>query len=217
LDTWFASVDGEGVHGLCGGDSGGPLLGTFGGETRVVGDLNGGALSCVGVDDYARLDTQIDWIRSVIGSPANCGTITEAGTCNGNVALYCDSDRLKSEACGPEHLCEPGAVNGHAGCVENTSCGDLTETGICDAQTARWCDNDEAQEQACQPGQTCAFSASAGGNRCLTSGCGDVPPGGECRGSIARVCVDQSPYEVDCAACGMVCVMSEGLPDCVAQ
>jgi hypothetical protein len=64
----YVTVDGEGRHGLCFGDSGGPLLAIGGdGSARVIGDLTGGDGSCVDLDNYTRIDLSRAWIESYVG------------------------------------------------------------------------------------------------------------------------------------------------------
>ena len=67
VDGDYVSVDGQGRHGLCFGDSGGPLLAISGGGARVIGDLTGGDGSCVDVDNYTRIDLSRAWIESYTG------------------------------------------------------------------------------------------------------------------------------------------------------
>ena len=216
LEGEHAFLDGEGRRGFCGGDSGGPLLGLFGAETRVAGTLEGGEGSCVGVDFFVRTDVQIDWIADAIG-PTTCDAVSDAGVCDGNVALRCQGGQVTTERCDQQEICAQDPASGVLGCVPDPSCGELTPEGVCDAQTARWCEDDERREQRCAVTEVCTFSDSAGGNRCLPRGCDDVPPGGECVGTNAWVCREGFPFRLNCADCDMTCAMQGGRPECVPQ
>jgi len=69
-------VDGRGVSSTCKGDSGSPSLHQFqDGQLRVIGTLHGGETSCIGLDKYARVDTDSDWLLSGGGTiPLPYGT-----------------------------------------------------------------------------------------------------------------------------------------------
>lgn len=56
-------VDGKGVTGACGGDSGGPLFL----EGGVVAVLSKGSSDCVGRDYYTAIRRYQDWISAVVG------------------------------------------------------------------------------------------------------------------------------------------------------
>lgn len=66
-DRWIA-IDGQGQHGLCLGDSGGPLLVA---GPAIVGTVSQGAASCVGEDIYSRPDPA--WVAGVVAGWATVG------------------------------------------------------------------------------------------------------------------------------------------------
>ena len=61
-------IDGEGTRGVCNGDSGGPVMVIAeDGTVRVAGTLHYGDPSCVGRDNYTRVDLFRDWIEGHTG------------------------------------------------------------------------------------------------------------------------------------------------------
>ncbi|HWN69269.1 MAG TPA: trypsin-like serine protease [Haliangium sp.] len=68
LSAGFVTIHGQGLQGLCHGDSGGPvMLIAEDGTARVAGALNAGDPSCRGRDDFARIDVVRDWVEGFIG------------------------------------------------------------------------------------------------------------------------------------------------------
>jgi hypothetical protein len=98
----FLSVDGMGARGLCGGDSGGPVMYRESGTVYVLGALTGGDPSCVGQDHYTRVDVARDWITSNVGTaPADpCMGVTAAGRCEGTTATWCEGGAIRRRMCG---------------------------------------------------------------------------------------------------------------------
>lgn len=98
LDPEFVVVDGEGLQGLCFGDSGGPVITlNAAGAPVVLGVEHGGDDSCVGRDYLTRLDPLGDWLMAAVaateplveaGGP--CAGLTFRGRCTGNTAEWCD-------------------------------------------------------------------------------------------------------------------------------
>ena len=76
VDATSLIVDGRGVSSTCKGDSGSPSLYKFpDGQLRAIGTLYGGETSCIGLDKYARVDADSDWLLSGGGTiPLPYGT-----------------------------------------------------------------------------------------------------------------------------------------------
>lgn len=109
IDDEFVIVDGDGLQGLCFGDSGGPVITlNAAGAPVILGVEHGGDDSCVGRDFLTRLDPLGDWLMAAVaatepivekGGP--CGALSFAGRCSGNVAEWCDeTGRVASIDCG---------------------------------------------------------------------------------------------------------------------
>jgi len=61
-------IYGNGESGVCFGDSGGPaMVINSAGQARVAGVLSNGDTSCIGYDNYTRLDNVLDWIEGYTG------------------------------------------------------------------------------------------------------------------------------------------------------
>ena len=203
------TIDGQGVRGVCFGDSGGPVMGVAGdGSIRVFGDLSNGDPSCTGRDNYARTDLVVDWIESFTGPtgvPAggSCGSITSEGRCSDNVALWCDDDMIQRQEC--ERCGWDAGTNGYR-CVSGADpCMGLDVTGTCDGDTARWCERGVILERDCAAcGETCDPDAS-GGAYCVQDACEGVDYLGECRGDVAFWCQDGMPRSRDCGRQGGRC------------
>lgn len=100
----FISIDGMGRRGVCFGDSGGPLMIREGGAVYVLGALSNGDPSCVGVDNYTRIDRGRAWVESFTGPtmppPDPCMGETRAGRCDGTTAIWCEGGRVLQRRCG---------------------------------------------------------------------------------------------------------------------
>lgn len=65
IDASSVVVDGRQVSSVCKGDSGSPSLYRFpDGQIRIIGTLHGGETTCIGLDRYARIDLDTDWLLS---------------------------------------------------------------------------------------------------------------------------------------------------------
>ncbi len=68
LDGHEMTIDGEGVRGVCFGDSGGPvMLVDSEGTVGVAGALSWGDSDCLGKDRYTRVDTNREWLEGILG------------------------------------------------------------------------------------------------------------------------------------------------------
>ncbi len=209
LEGEFITVDGQGMHGLCFGDSGGPLFVMApDGTVRVEGDLTGGDNSCVDRDNYTRVDTSVDWIEgftgpTVVGS--GCGSADAEGRCVGNTAVYCGADdELVSTQC-------PGACGWDAAamgyrCISGPdTCGGVDGVGECDGEVARWCEDGVAKSRDCGTCmQKCELVGGLGAT-CIDDPCMGLDYLGRCTGNVAEWCQDGQLQSADCAADGMTC------------
>lgn len=140
IDPEFVVVDGEGLQGLCFGDSGGPVITmNAAGAPVVLGVEHGGDDSCVGRDYLTRLDPLGDWLEAAVaateplvqvGGP--CGGLTFRGRCVGNTAEWCDeSGRVAAVDCGvADRAC--GYIDDETGyyCTTTKAC-ELGADGEC--------------------------------------------------------------------------------------
>ena len=153
------------MRGLCGGDSGGPVMVIADdGTTRLVGDLTGGDPSCVGVDNYTRIDNVRDWIESTTGplpepGAAGCGDVTSEGACRDGAAVWCEGTTVRTQACTAGQTCGFDTGAGGYRCVAADPCVGLDAVGRCDGNVATWCDGGVIRRRDCGAcGQTCAAS-----------------------------------------------------------
>lgn len=182
VDTTYVTVDGEGRRGLCGGDSGGPVLyQDTGGQIFVLGALTGGDSSCVGQDNYTRVDPT--WIEDNVGPPPDpCVGLDARGRCDGNTASWCDAGVPRSEACTDGSTCGDGADGYRCrspdpgpGPGPGEPCGGLTVQGRCTPEgTAEWCEGGVIRRAYCRRcGLRCDAVTSLGGAWCEDPG---IPP-----------------------------------------
>jgi hypothetical protein len=158
-------VDGEGRHGACSGDSGGPLLGrSADGSLRVLGVLDQGSVSCTGVDWYTRLDVLADWepfaqaIRS-LDEPAAppCDGVGNEGSCLRDGALWCEDGALKFDACEPPARCGYSLDDQGFRCVDEAddACEGIGSFRTCDDGEVVSCEGGEVLRVACGACQSC--------------------------------------------------------------
>lgn len=166
---------GKGASGVCGGDSGGPMLVLEEGDpmntgalpeaprVRLVGTLWGSILAgdkCVNVDNWSRVDIYHEAILTLtgptgVGGESQCaeeGQTRCAREDGGRgTLLRCTGGTLERVACAttqrPQGVCGLVAPNTWD-CVSSPAedlCGGLRPWGRCDAQVSEWCDADEAR------------------------------------------------------------------------
>jgi hypothetical protein len=207
----YLIVDGEGQRGVCAGDSGGPSFRiNAAGETRTLGALGWGELSCVGRDRYARADTARAFIEAWTGPtppPARraCDDVERANTClpDGSVAFGCDDDgMLQVTRCRDDEVCVAGRCLDRVG----APCGGELAFGRCEGTTLRWCAGDTPAARDCAAcGEVCAVVNASLGATCIPSGCGNVDEVGTCSDGRATWCFRGRLVERNCAGEGLVC------------
>ncbi|MGC6418494.1 MAG: S1 family peptidase [Bradymonadia bacterium] len=98
IDSQFVTVNGNGIAGVCNGDSGGPVLSiNLRGKPVILGVLFGGSATCTGEDYFTRLDPLRDWIDdgiqrswSDIPEGSRCRDLTFLGRCVNNTVEWCN-------------------------------------------------------------------------------------------------------------------------------
>jgi hypothetical protein len=210
----FLVVNGEGRHGVCFGDSGGPSLRQLADGVRVVGALSYGDPSCTGLDRYTRVDLVRDWIVAFAGdipgaAPVPCGSVPARGVCSADarVLTFCDNGALRHDPCTADEVCVDDDDRSRCLAVSDAPCGALTAFGVCDDAVLSWCDGDVVRVRDCAAcgGQVCRRVDDAQGFACVYSQCGDLTFTGECVGDIARWCDNGVVATEDCAAEGSSC------------
>lgn len=209
-------VDGEGQRGLCGGDSGGPLLTQLAdGSVRVMGELQGGDSSCIGVDHYTRVDLYRDWIEGHVGAtPDNdqplCAVLGSEGRCSGTHAFYCASTVVQSDACGGRAACGWDSDVAGFRCVDPAldPCDGLDARGACDGDVASACVDGVMQSADCGAcGLVCVIEEPSGAN-CIVKPvdpCEGLDFHGRCDGDVAEWCDAGEFKRRDCGIGGESC------------
>lgn len=211
-------VDGMGTHGLCFGDSGGPVMVLASDSTvRVLGDLSFGDPDCLGQDSFTRTDLQIEWIEAIIGpvvvDGAPCGRISVVGDCLGSTTtVYCDeaAGTLTSERCAAGTTCGwDGATMGYR-CVTDDPCEGVSAAGACQGSTAVWCDEGTLRRRECGAcDELCRYVTDVRGFYCRPDPCIGIDPQGECDGDVLTSCDPETGVTVEnCADRGRVCGFS---------
>ncbi len=215
LNGHIMTIDGEGRHGVCFGDSGGPVMVVAtDGTVRVAGDLSNGDGSCVDRDNYTRVDQSIDWIEAFTGPTvvdgAGCGAITPVGRCmSGGMAMWCGADdKLQTDSCpAAGKSCGWDAAAAGFRCIDGAdSCGGVDAFGTCDGSVAQWCEGGVPKSRDCGScGEICVLELSAGGAACAPDPCMGLDYLGRCVGTVAEWCDNGQLASYDCANDGKVC------------
>ena len=214
------TIDGEGRHGVCFGDSGGPVFVIASdGSVRVAGDLSNGDGNCVGRDNYTRTDVHRAWIEGYVGpaqppGPQPCGAVDAVGSCSADrtQATWCAADAtLQVATCGASERCAFDAGAGGYRCLEQAQdpCRGITERGQCRDNVLTWCELGQLRARDCGVCQESCVPESrdaAPHYNCIPSECGDLDFRGRCEGAVAVWCSREGQLERrDCAANGQRC------------
>jgi hypothetical protein len=199
------SIGDGGLSGLCSGDSGGPLLATLPeAGVRVMGTASSiSDPDCLGASNYSRTDTSLDWLAPLVPT-GPCGLETRQGRCDGDVAVWCESDEVVREDCAALGMqCGPGD-GGRMRCVP--PCEGETWQGRCDGDVAVWCESDEVVREDCAEADLDCGEDAGGLHRCVDV-CTALGETGACDGDLARWCEDGELKVRDCGLCDQVCTM----------
>ncbi len=206
----FLVIDGEGMRGVCFGDSGGPVMVVASdGSVRVAGALSHGDSSCVGQDSFTRTDLFADWIQSLAGPPLlegiPCGRLSNEGRCLDGRALWCEEGTLRVESCPVR--CGWSAADAGFRCIEGADpCGGVDAIGRCEGGAAVWCEAGTPKRRDCAAcGERCAMDPAAGGATCEPDPCMGLDYQGRCNGDVAEYCAGGEFRSRDCAAEGRRC------------
>ncbi len=204
----YVTIDGQGQRGACFGDSGGPLFIMTDSGPAIVGALSNGDSSCLGIDNYARVDKISAWIESYtgpIGLGDDCGGFDDVGRCFDGLSARCENGRLVTSQC--EGVC--GWDTGDEGfrCLTGEDpCQGVDAFGKCDGNTALWCQDGEFKVRDCGcASDVCREDGSKGGAFCVEDPCQGVSYQGECSGDVARWCENEKVVERDCGNVGETC------------
>jgi len=171
IDAEMISVDGRGVRGACGGDSGGPLLAPASDPAAepilILGVLSRGSTSCVGVDRYLRVDALVPWIEATREQAgANpCGGLSWEGSCEGGAPSWCAGAVIDGEACAPPSVCGWSVQTAGFRCVEpaDDPCDGVGPVPECRDTMVTRCDAGRLVQTDCAPcGLRCVRGAQGG-------------------------------------------------------
>ena len=211
------TINGEGQHGVCFGDSGGPvMIIAADGSARVAGALSNGDGNCVGYDRFTRVDTYRDWILSYIGEvpvvdppePECGGVATAFGRCDGDRLVWCANGDVVERPCGSCGGDTCGLLDASSGyaCLD-ASCASLPTGGSCAGSVLTTCASGSRTTRDCSSaGDICDLDGS-GAAACLApTECGSLDYLGRCDGESAVWCNQNGQREtLDCAARGESC------------
>ena len=161
-------IDGQGLRGLCFGDSGGPaMLVSPEGDVRVVGELSYGDSACAERDNFVRVDVVRSFIESVTGptplAPGldECGALGQRGACDGQVARWCDQGVIYERDCAAcqESCLYLGARIGFDCHPDPSYCGELDYLGWCNGTVSEWCNemNERERYDCIDDGLLCGY------------------------------------------------------------
>jgi hypothetical protein len=206
----LVSIDGEGRRGVCFGDSGGPLMVIASdGTVRIAGVLSHGDPSCLGVDNYTRVDVYRDFIEGHTGPTvvegARCGDISGQGRCVDGRAMWCANEELVSESC--ESSCGWDQQSNGFRCIQAPDpCQGTDNYGACQGEVAVWCENGERKRRDCGAcDQVCDLVRDVGGYYCTDDPCRGTDYHGRCNDDLVEYCKDGEFRTRDCGSEGLRC------------
>lgn len=173
VDDDYIEVTGDGARGICGGDSGGPLLVAQGdGSIGILGIEHQGEGSCVGRDYLVRLDRHRVWLESSINllktgtSIDPCGGLRYRGRCIDDRVEWCQNgEQILTTDCPAQ-----GQICGLIDPRQGLHCRAEVE---CAPDTPKQCSGGMLIE--CQGGQVVEIDCVAQGKVCSSS-----PDGARC-------------------------------------
>lgn len=165
-------VNGQGESSVCSGDSGGPSLYPMDGNiVSVIGTVSWGDASCVDNDHYAMTNWDEEWISDYLPEYDYCGDLDEAGTCDGNIARWCENGLPRTECC--DEVTGPCGENteGKFRCSspKNACSTELSWDGKCSSNGVIWCWFGKLHYRNCEVcGTTCGDTGVKGiGKYCI--------------------------------------------------
>ncbi len=235
----YIEVDGQGIEGICDGDSGGPALMTINNEIVVLAVESQGDVTCVDIDEMTRLDKLADWIDEInpeSGGAAvwtcrpgaytdndcdcGCGIVDKA--CADSQASRCDYCYCTGDGrgyyCGENNMV---ASDDNSRCITNlpvpdawTCARDLYNNGVCDCGCGtKDVDCENALASACELASGCVSGEIVLPNdnsQCIQDGCNGVTAEGYCENGVAHWCSNYQLQFMNCAADGLNCGYVEG-------
>jgi hypothetical protein len=176
-DDTHVVVAGNGISGACTGDSGGPLYTRANdGQLAVVGILDEGDASCVGLDYYTRADLISDWLGSAARAAQRrpgCQGMTRIGACLRGRALWCESDEIRAQACPEGDVCGWSTAVGGFRCVarESDPCLGRGSLRSCQGDNVIGCESGVPTSSDCTAcAKTCSHWVGASGAGCVEAG-----------------------------------------------
>lgn len=136
-----------------------------------------------------------------------CGSVTQLGSCSGDVLQWCDAGVLKTRDCGAcGGSCRAIDGRGGFGCAD-AECPSVPATGRCARDVVEYCDADGRLRQLdCRSvGQVCRDSGQAA--RCIIPDglCESIGFTGACVDDVALYCQQDDLRWENCAARGTTC------------
>ncbi len=205
-DALTYTASGGGTSGTCSGDAGGPMLWmdpTDG--LRVTGIAVSGSEDCIAASVFARLDLADPWLAAQVAAADPCAGETLVGRCDGDTAIWCESDAIQTEDCAAAgEVCGLDPGDDYRCIPPLDPCAGETLAGRCDGDTAIWCESDAVETVDCTATGRFCGTGTTGQHRCMSE-CDALGFAGECAGDTARWCEDGAILERDCAACLETC------------